>query len=251
MLKIWCFVFFLSLMQLFITSYTKKESTITINDAEILLQVRKVLRAKIGDTIWIQSPIYEATMTRYEVRMDQRNDKKIVWTILSEQTHELTTKHTGMIIAMPNKWDKAELIVQKLSEIAIDKIIFWPAERSVIKEWNSKKEERLQKIIKEAVEQSRGRKLPELAFNTTLSQELQDKDIIIFDKNEQELAQGNIVPSNKNILGIIWPEWGFTSNDYKQFENQTHEIVGLWNTVLRMETAAIIWGWLLKNNETI
>ena len=94
---------------------------------------------------------------------------------------------------MPNKWEKAELIVQKLSEIGIDKIIFWPSERSVIKQRNNKKEERFQKIIKEAVEQSRGRKLPELVFNANLSQELQDKDIIIFDKDEQELAQGNIM----------------------------------------------------------
>ena len=60
-----------------------------------------------------------------------------------------------MIVSMPNKWEKAELIVQKLSEIGIDKIIFWPSERSIIKERNGKKEERLQKIIKEAVEQSR------------------------------------------------------------------------------------------------
>lgn len=248
MLKIYRFVFFLSLMQLFITSYTKKESTITINDAEILLQVRKVLRAKIGDVIWIQSPIYEATMTRYEVRMDKRNDKEIIGTILSEQTHELTTKHIWMIIAMPNKWDKAELIVQKLSEIAIDKIIFWPSERSVIKERNSKKEERFQKIIKEAIEQSRGRKLPELTFTATLSQELQDKDIIIFDKNEQELAQGNVVPSNKDSVWIIGPEWWFTEKDYEQFEKQPHQIVGLWNTVLRMETAAIVGGRLIKNH---
>ena len=60
-----------------------------------------------------------------------------------------------MIIAMPNKWDKIELIVQKLTECGVDQLLFWASERSVIKEWNPKKEERLHKIIKEAVEQSR------------------------------------------------------------------------------------------------
>ena len=105
-----------------------------------------------------------------------------------------------MIVAMPNKWDKAELIVQKMSEIGIDKIIFWPSERSIIKERNSKKEERLQKIIKEAVEQSRGRKIPELQFTTNIKEHLENVEVIVFDKNEQELPQGNIVKSDKDIV---------------------------------------------------
>lgn len=101
---------------------------------------------------------------------------------------------------MPNKWEKAELIIQKLSEIGIDKIIFWPSERSVIKERNSKKEERLQKIIREAVEQSRGRKLPELQFTTDIETSIENAEVIIFDKREQELPQGNIVKSNKDMV---------------------------------------------------
>ena len=69
--------------------------------------------------------------------------------------HESIHEKKSMIIAMPNKRDKVELIVQKLTECGLDQIIFWPSERSVLRERNSKKEERLQKIIKEAVEQSR------------------------------------------------------------------------------------------------
>lgn len=101
---------------------------------------------------------------------------------------------------MPNKWDKAEFIVQKLSEIGIDKIIFWPSERSVIKEWNEKKVERLKKIIKEAVEQSRGRKIPELQFTTDITTYLKNTEVFVFDKNEQTPPQGNIVKSNKDSV---------------------------------------------------
>ncbi|MEI8252333.1 MAG: 16S rRNA (uracil(1498)-N(3))-methyltransferase [bacterium] len=59
-----------------------------------------------------------------------------------------------MIICMPNKRDKAEMIVQKLTEIGINSIVFWPSERSVIRDINLSKMERLEKISKEAVEQS-------------------------------------------------------------------------------------------------
>jgi 16S rRNA (uracil1498-N3)-methyltransferase len=60
-----------------------------------------------------------------------------------------------MLIALPNKREKVEFIVQKLSEIGIDKILFRATERSVITQWNERKANRLYKIAKEAVEQSR------------------------------------------------------------------------------------------------
>ena len=69
-----------------------------------------------------------------------------------------------MIIAMPNKREKAELIVQKLTEIGVSDIIFRPSERSIIRAWNEKKAIRLGKIMKEALEQSRGRHMPNISF---------------------------------------------------------------------------------------
>ncbi len=156
---------------------------------------------------------------------------------------------------MPNKWDKAELIVQKLSEIGISEIIFWPSERSVLKEWNSKKEERLQKIIKEAVEQSRGRKLPKLVFTTHIHEHIKNTDLIIFDKigtrNEDQGTREKLilVPSPKShITGVVGPEGGLTPRDYQVFEAYQPRVVGLGYTVLRMETAAIVGGWILRNN---
>ena len=143
------------LMQLFVTEYTKKEKSVIIHNADLLSQLRKVLRANIGDIIWIQSPQNETKKTRYEVRINVWDNKIIEGTIISEQIHDASNEKRSMIIAMPNKWDKIEMIVQKLTECALDQIVFWPSERSIITQWNPKKEERLQKIIREALEQSR------------------------------------------------------------------------------------------------
>jgi 16S rRNA (uracil1498-N3)-methyltransferase len=87
-----------------------------------------------------------------------------------------------MLVAMPNKREKAELIVQKLCEIGVDTIIFRPSERSVVKVWNPNKEERLLKISKEAVEQSRGWKLPTVTFMSDIHERLQNNKLIVFDK---------------------------------------------------------------------
>jgi len=232
-------------MQLFVSDYTKQWSTIIISNLELLSQVRKVLRAKIGDIFYIQNPTKEAEKVRYEIRIEQWDNKTITWTILSEQIHALTSQHINMIVAMPNKWDKAELIVQKLSEIGISEIIFWPSERSIIKVWNPKKEERLNKIIREAVEQSRWRNIPKVLFTTTIDEHLKDTEVIVFDKHETDFEQAE---PWKHIVWIIWPEGGLTEKDYTIFAAYTPKIVGLGETVLRMETAAIVWGRVLQNN---
>lgn len=236
--------FFVYLMQLFVTEYTKKDTHIIIADTDLLSQLRKVLRVSIGDVIWIQSPHKEDKKIRYEIRIEVWDNKMVEWTIISEQTHENTHKKRNMIVSMPNKRDKVELIIQKLTECSLDQIVFWPSERSIIRERNPKKEERLQKIIKEAVEQSRGRTLPELLFTNNPKSLVADNLLVIFDK-QTEISHKE---KSDHIYGLIWPEGGLTTRDYQTFEWTTHTIYTLGETILRTETAAIIWGRILKNN---
>lgn len=241
-------------MQLFVTEYQKKNTTVTISNTDLLSQIRKVLRASIGDTLWIQSPRNEAKKIRYEIRIEVWDTTTLEWTIISEQQYETPQEKRSMIIAMPNKWDKIELIVQKLTECNLDQILFWPSERSVIKERNTNKEERLHKIIKEAVEQSRGRTIPTVTFSANIDEHIKNTTLIVFDRTgtrneEQGTRKQKLVPSPKShITGLIWPEGGLTTRDYQTFEWTEHATYSLWETVLRTETAAIV-GWrLLKNN---
>lgn len=240
--KDYIFVFFCFTMQLFVTDYTKHADTIEICNPTVLSQLRKVLRAKIGDIFWVQSPSSSASGTRYEVQLQQRDTTTLHGQILSEQHQVWDHFCATMIVAMPNKWEKVELIVQKLSEIGIQHIIFWPSERSVIKQWNHHKDIRLYKIIQEAVEQSRGWQLPELAFATDLSPYLTHAQVIIFDKSE---TSADRIVTDKPLVGVIGPEGGLTPKDYLLFAGQEPQIMSLGTTVLRMETAAIIGGWMI------
>ncbi|MBU0627432.1 16S rRNA (uracil(1498)-N(3))-methyltransferase [Patescibacteria group bacterium] len=74
-------------------------------------------------------------------------------------------------------------------------MIFWPSERSIIKQWNPKKEQRLIKIVREAVEQSRGRTLPKVRFTTNLKEELENCELIVFDKK----ASGHKPHASSNL----------------------------------------------------
>lgn len=226
-------------MQLFITDFEKKWESIKISDTEILSQIRKVLRMKIWDTFFVQNE-----STRYKLEISDRDDKNIFWKIVESIEHPKQIDETWIAIAMSNKRDKMETIVQKLSEIWIKNIFFRPSERSIIRERNEKRLERLNKIAKEAIEQSRWRYLPEIKFEKDISKTIKWKDIIVFDKSEYN--NNEKIKKNNDILWIIWPEWGLTENDYKKFWEKI-KTVSLWDTVLRTETASIIAARYLRN----
>jgi RsmE family RNA methyltransferase len=214
---------------------------------ELISQLRKVLRIQKWDKISIQYSEKDKT-TRLELSVIDRTDQKLLTEIISSKYFKLDENNVWMLIAMPNKREKAELIVQKLTEIWVKNIYFWVSEHSIIRQWNDKKAERLDKISREAVEQSRWIQLPEIKF---IKSESELKEIVAWKNvilaNQGWLPYWKIIKdSDEKLYWVIWPEWGFSEKDLKLFDNA--KIVDLWKNVLRMETASIVFWWLLKNN---
>ena len=117
---------------------------------ELLSQLRKVLRIRKWDKIYIQ--YYDKSCTiRHELSTQDWTDKDLVGEVISSQNFSFPEKNVSMLIAMPNKREKAELMVQKLTEIWVQNIYFRVSEHSIIRQRNEKKAERLDKISHEAV----------------------------------------------------------------------------------------------------
>ena len=211
-------------MQLFITEFEKKWESIKISNTEILSQIRKVLRMKIWDEFFVQNE-----NIRYKLEITDRDDKNIFWNITDSIEYSESIDENWVAIAMSNKRDKIEMIVQKLSEIWVKHIYFRPSERSIIREWNEKKAERLNKIAKEAIEQSRWRFLPEIKFDKNISWIIKWKNIIVFDKSENTVLPWKNSTKTEPTIWIIWPEWWLTDNDYKTFWDKI-KTVSLWDT---------------------
>ena len=202
------------------------------------------MRLKIWDKIFLQDFDPEK---RYEIQIVDWNDKSLNWKIIQTLSFEHKESwEKGMIICMPNKWEKIELIVQKLTEIWVDDIIFWPSERSVIKNWNKNKEERIKKIVKEAVEQSWWWKIPQIRFIDNLNQIRLNWELIVFDKKDSAKFKLDS-DLNKWNYGLVWPEWWLTQKDYGNLKSFDYKIQGLWETILRTETASILAWWIVKN----
>lgn len=147
------FYFFLSMHSLFIIEQEPKGNVITLTDLSLLHQITRVLRIRVGDQFRLQKHELSRTIRR-KVSLQSMTPKELIVTILQEEVRSRTTDQRVMMIAFPNKHEKLELIVQKLTEIGVTDVVFFPAQRSVLKELSANKQSRVEQIVCEAVEQS-------------------------------------------------------------------------------------------------
>lgn len=202
----------LLLMQLFLVDQrTRKGDQIFLTDIpEILSQLRKVLRMKKGDVFWLQQKT--GASARYQIQICERTDTSLSGKLIQTQTAPPSCPAVEMLIALPNKREKAEWVTQKLTEIGIKKLFFWPAERSVIKVWNAHKAQRLRKIAQEALEQSRGWELPQIAFLSVQDLScLESSSVFFFDQDEKASCSAltlspQVFSAQQGVRGIIGPE---------------------------------------------
>ena len=232
-------------MQLFICPefQVSGNQLIIKRNPELIQQLRKVLRAQMGYQFAVQAP--EAT-ERYFLRLQKRSDQELQAEIVQMLPAPLKATKTWMLLSLPNKQEKLELIIQKFTEIGIDEIYLWASERSVLKSINPNKLQRLSKIMQEATEQSWNRSLPKLSFIEAPQTLHQERRFIVFDLPSTQQHTTSSKASALPLLGVVGPEGGLTERDYQSFPNG-FERASLWDSVLRMETAAIIWAWKLKN----
>ena len=239
-------------MQLFISqNYTQQNNNIIINDEIIIHQCLHVLKMKVGQSVMIQD---QYKTIRYTITIKEINKQNIIWYIQHIDNHTIKKDYQIiMCIALPNRHEKSELIVQKLSEIGVNTIIFFPSDRSIIRHLSDKKLQRLYMISKEAIEQSFGRSLPLLSMEDSLDTVLKisskDKGSIhiLLDHQGTDASIINI-KDKKNIYMYIWPEWWFTWEEKKCIlQNDKSISLCLGDTNLRMETAAIIGSRISKN----
>lgn len=202
--------------------------------------ITKVMRMVKDDKIEV---VYqENTYICRIVSLSPLVEAEIVEEIKNNQ--ELKTQVT--IVQSLVKEQKMDYILQKTSELGVDKIIPYCASRSVIKinEKKDKKVERWKSILKEAAEQSKRIKIPEIMNPINLSNlvKLSDYDIKFLctvNESSQNLKKvlSNMV-SGAKILFVIGPEGGFTLEEEKVMMENGFISISLGNSVLRTETAS-------------
>jgi 16S rRNA (uracil1498-N3)-methyltransferase len=147
-----------------------------------------------------------------------------------EVEYEPQGRNTQIAFAL-TKGDKPELVVQKLTEIGIARIVPFVSARSIVR-WDAAKAEkhveRFRRVAREAAMQCRRVWLPDIAAVATYAEILSQQFAIA-------APGGDAAPQTVDKIAV-GPEGGWS--DAELTEARTR--VSLGHTILRAETAAIV-----------
>ncbi|KIS03491.1 16S rRNA (uracil(1498)-N(3))-methyltransferase [Paucilactobacillus wasatchensis] len=151
------------------------------------------------------------------------------------------------------KGEKAQLIVQKATELGVHQVIFFATERSIAK-WPSTKRERkitrLQQIAQSAAEQSHRNIVPVVSYQDSLTAVLtattiMNKRIVAWEEAAKQNEQSSLAAAfsqlraGDSLLVIFGPEGGLTQSEVEQMKRASVTVAGLGPRILRTETAPL------------
>lgn len=144
------------------------------------------------------------------------------------------------------KGDRADLSIELLTEVGVDKIIPWQANRSVsrledkevklIQKWNN--------TARESTKQARRSFMPEI-LNLVNTKELVEEfnnfeKVLILDPDSSNSFIEEIKKISKSILLVIGPEGGIDESEMNLFKNAKADFASLGESILRTSSAGAI-----------
>ena len=201
--------------------------------------IKTVMRMSLNDRIEI---VFDNTLFIAEIiNLDNLVNAKVV-----EVKDEGIKSIPYVIICQALvKEQKMDYILQKSTELGVSEIIPVNTERSIIRinDKKDKKQERWQKVVKEASEQSKKTYIPKVLEVINLKDlvNIECKHKYICSVNEKSTSIKSVlskVSISDNILFVIGPEGGFSNNEEKYLLDNGFESITFGSNVLRTETAS-------------
>lgn len=232
-------------MQRYFINEDLKNKKNLILSADDLHHLKNVMRSRNGDEITcidINGQVYSCMIDEVE-----QGSIKIIKEI--DENNELDVEIT-LIYALP-KGDKFELVLQKATELGVSRIVPLLTQRCVVKTDKIKFEKKLaryQKILKEAAQQSRRNKIPQIVNVIKLaeiSEYLGTYNLVAYEekaKRGERLALKQCLDkleSNDKITIIVGSEGGFEEKEIEMMEALKISSCSLGKRILRSETAPL------------
>ena len=165
---------------------------------------------------------------------------------IQEPESEARRIHLTVAAAVP-KGDRADWMVEKLSELGVAEFVPLAAARSVVLPEGKNKRERWLRIATEAAKQSRRAGVLQIAELTPLADAVRAASAgeLWYLATEPEatplpIASAiQLLPASAALTAFVGPEGGWTAEELRLFASVGGQAVRLTDTVLRVETAAI------------
>lgn len=213
-----------------------EDNKITLSNSD-MHHIRNVMRMKENDKVEV---VYDKKT--YLCNLDNNLELHID-TVINEDKE--LPKEIIAIIGLV-KEQKMDLVLQKLTELGVSKIIPVNMEKSIVKLDTKKEDKKLIRwntICKEASEQSKRNTIP------IVTNVINFKDIINIEADlklccsvsEKDNIISNYLSNNNynSVSFVIGPEGGLASKEENYLKENNYNLVSLGSLVFRMETACI------------
>jgi len=223
-------------MRLFYNKGLTEDDSRLIIEREESRHIVRVLRKKVGDTIYVTNGKGILFTTKIDVINKNNTELKIT----NSKKESKTKFHINIAVAPTKNNDRIEWFIEKSTEIGINTIstiLCEKSERKIIKM------DRLEKITISAMKQSLQLHKPIIeelvSFEEFTRNCKSDNKFIAHCKESEKLFLNNCKIKAKTITVLIGPEGGFSDNEIDLAEKHGFISVSLGNNRLRTETAAI------------
>ncbi|MEM1002361.1 MAG: 16S rRNA (uracil(1498)-N(3))-methyltransferase [Bacteroidota bacterium] len=226
-------------MQLFYVQSLSEDSDIFYFDKDESRHIVKVLRKPIGDILNITN----GNGWMFEAEILDNNIKSVQAKIIKKELQPKPNYHLHMAVAPTKSMERFEWFLEKATEIGISKItpiICENSERKVVKN------QRLERIIQSALNQSLDCYLPKLNDTIKFTDFIKERHdvpsgyIAHCAHDGKKISFSSKIEPGEDILILIGPEGDFSQNEIEFALNANYLPVSLGKKRLRTETAAIV-----------
>lgn len=228
------------MQRFFLKSESFSGNKIFISNPDIIYQMQRVLRMRNGDKfIALDNSGFEYLCMLEELNKDNAHAR------ITEKRKNTAESEISLSLyqAMPKKMELFELVLQKGTEIGVSAFVPLITEHTERREIS--KRERLEKILREAAEQSERGKIPSLsepaAFEKAMEENFDGISIVLHSRGNYPSLTSKLteIKNAKKCRIFIGPEGGFSEKEIKFAEQKGFNVCSLGPRILRTETAAI------------
>lgn len=219
--------------------YFIKNKDMLLEESDIR-HIKKVMRMNINDKIEV---VYNNKLHICEINSLEPFNIKVI----EKLDEDKKTKIELTVAVALVKEQKMDLILQKLTELGVSRIIPVSMERSIVKldkERFNKKKVRWESICKEASEQSKRTNIPiieDIKSIKDLTKEDADLKLVASTKEKEKLLNYYLqsIEDCAKIIMVIGPEGGISDKEEDILVSNGYNRVSFGNLIFRVETATI------------
>lgn len=219
--------------------YFIKNKDMLLEESDIR-DIKKVMRMNINDKIEV---VYNNKLHICEITSLEPFNIKVI----EKLDEDKKTKIELTVAIALVKEQKMDLILQKLTELGVSRIIPVSMERSIVKldkERFNKKKVRWESICKEASEQSKRTNIPiieDIKSIKDLTKEDADLKLVASTKEKEKLLNYYLqsIEDCAKIIMVIGPEGGISDKEEDILVSNGYNRVSFGNLIFRVETATI------------